>query len=184
MIKTSCTCTKRNLHAQEKTAVPGGSGEGRLHCISESLLSSVVFPMDFIFNPFEAWNLSSLLICSVYSSQRTLSFSVTKIRRLMLLKQIINLCCENYKQHLSRLCGQNKEFWKVKALVHIIPWRVKTSCGHDLCRKRAKWYIHVKRIKIFVILKCAIAVACLKYKVGWIQSKNTTINRWLNDGVY
>jgi len=54
MIKTSCTCTKRNLHAQEKTAVPGGSGEGRLHCISESLLSSVVFPMDFIFNPFEA----------------------------------------------------------------------------------------------------------------------------------
>jgi hypothetical protein len=63
----------------------GGSGTGRFHCISESIFSSVVFHMDFIFNPFETRNLSSLLIRSVYSSQRTQSFSVTKIRRLMLL---------------------------------------------------------------------------------------------------
>jgi len=36
----------------------------------------------------------------------------------------------------------------------------------------------------YLILRCAIPVVCLNYMVSYKFGQNTTINVWLNDGVY
>jgi hypothetical protein len=41
--------------------------------------------------------------------------SVTGINWLMLLKGKIAVSCENHTEHTNTLCGQNVEFWNVKA---------------------------------------------------------------------
>jgi len=43
---------------------------------------------------------------------------------------------------------------------------------------------HDKIERISVILRCDIPVVCLNHKAKVNSVKNTTMNIWLNDGVY
>jgi hypothetical protein len=53
----------------------------------------------------------SLLIYknSVRTSQETCYFSSTEINRLMLLKEIMAVYCENHKKHTNTIYGKNAE---------------------------------------------------------------------------
>jgi hypothetical protein len=52
---------------------------------------------------------------SVRTSQETHYISTTKPNRLMLLGETVAVYCENHTEHTDTLCGQNAEFWCVKA---------------------------------------------------------------------
>jgi hypothetical protein len=39
----------------------------------------------------------------------------TKLNRLMLFGETVVVYCENHMEHINTLCGQNAEFWYVKA---------------------------------------------------------------------
>jgi hypothetical protein len=54
------------------------------------------------------------------TSKITQLISITKISWLMLFKEIIALCSENYTKHINTLCGQNEELLIVKQVVHIV----------------------------------------------------------------
>jgi hypothetical protein len=48
------------------------------------------------------------------TSQETHYVSATKTNRLMLFREIIAVYCENHKEHMNALYGQNSEFQTVK----------------------------------------------------------------------
>jgi hypothetical protein len=52
---------------------------------------------------------------SVRTSQETHYVSATKPNRLMLFGETVAVYCENHTEHTDTLCGQNVEFWYVKA---------------------------------------------------------------------
>jgi hypothetical protein len=52
---------------------------------------------------------------SVRTSQETHYFSATETNRLMLFGETVAVYCENHTEHINTLCGQNAEFWYVKA---------------------------------------------------------------------
>jgi hypothetical protein len=52
---------------------------------------------------------------SVRTSQETHYVSATKPNRLMLFREIIAVYCENRTKHINRVCGQNVEFFNIKA---------------------------------------------------------------------
>jgi hypothetical protein len=41
--------------------------------------------------------------------------SMTTTNRLMLFRETVAVYCENHMEHTNTLCGQNAEFWDVKA---------------------------------------------------------------------
>jgi hypothetical protein len=51
----------------------------------------------------------------VRTSQETHYVSTTKPNRLMLFGETVAVYCENHTEHTNILCGQNVEFWCVKA---------------------------------------------------------------------
>jgi hypothetical protein len=51
---------------------------------------------------------------SVRTSQETHYISVTKIDRLMLFIERIDVYCENHAKHANTLCGQNADMLRVK----------------------------------------------------------------------
>jgi translation initiation factor IF-1 len=51
----------------------------------------------------------------VRTSQETHYISATKPNRLMLFRKTVAVYCENHTEHTNALCGQNEEFWCVKA---------------------------------------------------------------------
>jgi hypothetical protein len=51
----------------------------------------------------------------VRTSQETHCVSTTKPKRLMLFRETVAVYCENHTEHTVMLCGQNVEFWYVKA---------------------------------------------------------------------
>jgi hypothetical protein len=51
----------------------------------------------------------------VCTSQETHYFSATKPNRLMQFRETVAVYCENHPEHTNTLCGQNAEFWYVKA---------------------------------------------------------------------
>jgi hypothetical protein len=53
---------------------------------------------------------------SVRTSQDTYYASAAKIMRLMLFREIIAVYYKNHIKHANTLCGQNAEFWYVKAV--------------------------------------------------------------------
>jgi hypothetical protein len=57
------------------------------------------------------------IICknSVRTSQETHYVTVTKPNRLMLFMETVAVYCEKNMEHINKLCGQNAEFWYVKA---------------------------------------------------------------------
>jgi hypothetical protein len=52
---------------------------------------------------------------SVHTSQETHYVSAKKPNRLMLFGERVAVYCENHTEHTDTLCGQNAEFWYVKA---------------------------------------------------------------------
>jgi hypothetical protein len=50
---------------------------------------------------------------AVYCENRTVS--AAKPNRLMLFGETVAVYCENHTEHTDTLCGQNAEFWCVKA---------------------------------------------------------------------
>jgi hypothetical protein len=52
---------------------------------------------------------------SVRTSPETHYVSATKPNRLMLFRETVDVYCENHMEHTDTLCGQNAEFWYVKA---------------------------------------------------------------------
>jgi hypothetical protein len=52
---------------------------------------------------------------SVRKSQETHYVSATKPSRLILFGETVAVYCENRTEHTNTLCGQNAEFWFVKA---------------------------------------------------------------------
>jgi hypothetical protein len=52
---------------------------------------------------------------SVLTSQETHYVSTTKPNRLMLFGERVAVYCENHTKHRDAMCGQNVEFWYVKA---------------------------------------------------------------------
>jgi actin-related protein len=52
---------------------------------------------------------------SVRTSQETHHLSATETNRLMLFRETVAVYCENHTEHTDTLCGQNAEFWYVKA---------------------------------------------------------------------
>jgi hypothetical protein len=53
--------------------------------------------------------------CRVCTSQETHYVSTTKPNRLMLFGETVAVYCENRREHINTLCGQNAEIWYVKA---------------------------------------------------------------------
>jgi hypothetical protein len=51
---------------------------------------------------------------SVRTANKTPHFTVTKINRLTLFKEIIEGYVQNHKKHINTLCGQTAEFLIVK----------------------------------------------------------------------
>jgi hypothetical protein len=51
----------------------------------------------------------------VRTSQETHYVSATKPSRLMLFRETVAVYCENHTEHTDTLCGQNAEFFHVKA---------------------------------------------------------------------
>jgi hypothetical protein len=51
---------------------------------------------------------------SVRTSQETHYITATKPNRLMLFGETVTIYCENHMEH-NTLCGQNAEYWYVKA---------------------------------------------------------------------
>jgi hypothetical protein len=51
----------------------------------------------------------------VRTSQETHYVSATTPSRLMLFGETVAVYCENHTEHTNTLCGQNAEFWYVKA---------------------------------------------------------------------
>jgi hypothetical protein len=47
---------------------------------------------------------------SVRTSQETYYVSDTKPKWLMLLREIVAVCCKNHTEHTNTRCGQNAEF--------------------------------------------------------------------------
>jgi hypothetical protein len=64
-----------------------------------------------------------ILFTSFFSSEPTVQaigwetyyVSAAKIDRLILSVETFAVCCENRTKHTDILCGQNSEFWYVKA---------------------------------------------------------------------
>jgi hypothetical protein len=52
---------------------------------------------------------------SLHTSQETHYVSATKTNRLMLFRETVAVYCENHMEHTNTPCGQNAEFWYVKA---------------------------------------------------------------------
>jgi hypothetical protein len=52
---------------------------------------------------------------SVRTSQETHGVSATKPNRLMLFRETVAVYCENLTEHMHALCGQNDEYFNVKA---------------------------------------------------------------------
>jgi hypothetical protein len=52
---------------------------------------------------------------SVRTSQETQYVFATKPNRLMLFREILAVYCENLTENTGTLCGQNAEFYYVKA---------------------------------------------------------------------
>jgi hypothetical protein len=52
----------------------------------------------------------------VRTSQETHYASTTNPNRLMLFGETVAVYCENHTEHTDTLCGQNAEFWCVKAV--------------------------------------------------------------------
>jgi hypothetical protein len=52
---------------------------------------------------------------SVRTSQETHYVSAREPNRLMLLRETVAVYCEKRTEHTNTLCGQNAEFWRVKA---------------------------------------------------------------------
>jgi hypothetical protein len=52
---------------------------------------------------------------SFHTSQETYYASATKRSQLMLFRETVAVYCENQTEHTNTLCGQNAEFWYVKA---------------------------------------------------------------------
>jgi hypothetical protein len=52
---------------------------------------------------------------TVCTSQETHYISAIQPNWLMLFREAIAVYCENHKEHTDTLCGQNAEFWYVKA---------------------------------------------------------------------
>jgi hypothetical protein len=48
-------------------------------------------------------------------SQETHYVTATKPNRLMLFGETVAVYCENHTEHINTLCGQDAEFWYVKA---------------------------------------------------------------------
>jgi hypothetical protein len=53
---------------------------------------------------------SSVLVCSVRTSQETHYVSATKPNRLMLFEETVAVYCENHAERTDALCRQNAEF--------------------------------------------------------------------------
>jgi hypothetical protein len=51
----------------------------------------------------------------VRTSQETHYVSTTKTNRLILFGETVAVYCENHMEHTDTLCGQDAEFWCVKA---------------------------------------------------------------------
>jgi hypothetical protein len=51
----------------------------------------------------------------VRTSQETYYFSARKTNRLMLFREMKAVYCENQTEHTDTICGQNAEFYYVKA---------------------------------------------------------------------
>jgi hypothetical protein len=63
------------------------------------------------------------LVCT---SQETHYVTATKPHRLMLFRETVAVYIENHTEHTNTLCGQNAEFWNVKAGgIHIYHWALK-----------------------------------------------------------
>jgi hypothetical protein len=52
---------------------------------------------------------------SSYLTGNTLQVSATKPNRLMLFGETVAVYCENHTEHTDTLCGQNAEYYNVKA---------------------------------------------------------------------
>jgi hypothetical protein len=52
---------------------------------------------------------------SVRTAKKTPHFTVTKINRLTLFKEIIAVYSEYHMKHINTFCGQNAEFLIIKA---------------------------------------------------------------------
>jgi hypothetical protein len=62
----------------------------------------------------------------VRTSQETHYISATKTKRLMLFGETVAVYCENHTEHTDTLCGQNAEFWCVKAgVIYSDHWAIK-----------------------------------------------------------
>jgi hypothetical protein len=71
------------------------------------------------------WNLRSCIcgapsltrgrVCRDYTSQETRCVTATEPNRLMLFRETVVVYCENHTEHANTLCGQNAEFYYVKA---------------------------------------------------------------------
>jgi hypothetical protein len=55
-------------------------------------------------------HLHKLIKLPVRTSQETHADSITKPNRLMLFRETVAVYCENHKEHINTLCGQNAEF--------------------------------------------------------------------------
>jgi hypothetical protein len=83
--------------------------------LREPLAMSELFekPINGSFNPLKTQFLLNY-INSVCTPQET-HVTTTKPNQLMLFGETVAVYCENHTEHKNTLCGQNAEFWCVKA---------------------------------------------------------------------
>jgi translation initiation factor IF-1 len=60
-------------------------------------------------------NAETLYIRIQFVPDRKHYVSATETNRLMLLGETVAVYCENHGEHINTVCGQNTEFWYVKA---------------------------------------------------------------------
>jgi hypothetical protein len=58
-------------------------------------------------NPLKHEARAKILKTSVRTAKKTPHFTVTKINRLTVFKEIIAVYCDNRTKHINTLCGQN-----------------------------------------------------------------------------